>query len=288
MRNYIYKFRCIKYLLLWVVICSSSALAQIEIGLRVEPKKALLHEAITAYVEIDNNTTEAVSIGGNQSNAEMDFVIRDMNGNYVSKRSEGLGMTKTVTVEPFKSETIAIDIVSYYNIVEPRPYKIACDIKWRGQIYESRQSYFDVVPGILIASKVVQLPGDNDIVRKFSLFYLHRENRAQLFMRIENIEKSICYGVYNFGDYIRIQDAEMEVDNRGRIHLLYQSGPRRFSYYILNTHGKTVESKFYAGTASKIDLVRTNAGEVFVDGGQEYEGDTYSAPYEFETNRIFE
>jgi len=197
-------------------------------------------------------------------------------------------VSSTLTIEPFQSRTIATDIVSYYQISQPRPYKVACDLLWKGNAYQSKQTYFDVLPGILISSKTVQLPGENVIVRKFSLIYMHRDNRAKLFLRVDNPEGTICYGVYNLGDYIRIQDAEMEVDGLGKIHLLYQSGPRRFTYHVLNAHGKTEDSKFYAGTAGKIELSRTSGGKIFIEGGQKYEGDSYSEPYEFKQNRIFE
>lgn len=265
-----------------------AAEAQVELRLRVEPRKALLHESVTAYVDVLNNSSHAMRIGGQQANAVLDFNIRDMNGNYVDKRSGRDNLTQTTVIEPFKQKTVVVDIVSYYRLLDARPYKISCDLQWRGEMHGSKQTYFDIVPGIVIASKTTAIPGSEDIVRRFSLLYMHRGNRARIFLKIENEEETVCYGVYDFGDYIRIQDAQMQIDGRARIHILYQSGPRRFSYYILDAHGKNKEKKFFAGTAGKIDLVRTNLGEVVVDGGDEYKGDVYSAPYEFKRNRIFE
>lgn len=267
---------------------ADSALAQIEVQLRIEPRKVLLHESIMAYVDIGNNTSDAISIGGRQANANLEFVIRDMNGNYVSKRADRGTLADPTVIEPFKSGSIAIDITTAYDLNEARPYKARSIIDWRGNTFSSGQTYFDVMPGNPIASKTFGMSDENDNLRKYTLLYLYRDGKAQLFMRIENIEGSVCYGVYNFGDYIRIQDAQMKIDNRGLIHLLFQSGPRRFSYYILDSSMETEKKMFYAGTANKIELLRTSAGEVFVEGGQKYEGDTYTEPYEFKQNRIFE
>lgn len=274
--------------LLSTLLLLSSAEAQIELSLRVEPGKALLHESIIAHVDITNNSSKALEIGGQQADADLDFDIRDMNGDYVDKRRGRKPLPETTVIEPFKQRTVAVDIASCYRLAEALPYKIACKLDWRGKIYSSNQTYFDIVPGIAIASKTVAVPGGNDIVRRFSLLYMHRGNKAHIFLKIENVDETICYGVYDLGDYIRIQDAQMQVDGRGLIHILYQSGPRRFSYYVLDAHGKSNKKKFYAGTAGKIGLLRTNLGEVLVDGGEEYEGDAYTTPYEFRRNRVFE
>jgi len=270
------------------IFLSSSSEAQIELSLRVEPGKALLHESIIAHVDISNNSSQAIEIGGKQANANLGFSIRDMKGNYIENRPDRKPLTETTVIEPFKMKTVAVDVVSCYRLLEALPYKIVCNLEWRGGVYSSNQTYFDIVPGIEITSKTVAVPGDKDIVRRFSLLYMHRDSKSHIFLKIENIDETICYGVYDLGDYIRIQSAQMQIDGRGLIHILYQSGPRRFSYYLLDAHGKSKKKKFFSGTAGKISLLRTNLGEVLVDGGEEYKGDVYTAPYEFRRNRVFE
>lgn len=258
---------------------------QVDIRMQTEPRRALLHESVFAELRIDNNTNHQLRLGGEQANARLEFDISDMRGRSVRERAGRPALNRDVVLEPFTTKTIQVDLVDAYQIVESRPYKVRCIIQVNGTRFSSNQSYFDVNPGTRIASQTISR---NGTARVYQLIYLYRDNHAELFLRVEDEDGSICYGVYNFGNYIRIQDAQMRFDNQGRIHLLFQSGPRRFSHFVLTQAGQTEERKFYSGVPGRIELTRSREGDVSVEGGDAYQGDLYSPGFDFRTNRIFE
>ncbi len=265
--------------------CLINALGQVDIQMQVGPRRALLHESVFADLRIANNTSRQIILGGEQANADIEFDVSDMNGRSVRLRPNRSVINRTVVIDPFTTKSLQVDLVVAYQIVEARPYKVRCVIRLGEGRFSSNQAYFDVNPGSRIASQKI---GHNGRTRVYNLIYLYRENHGELFLRVESEDGSICYGVYNFGNYIRIQDAEMSFDNQGRVHLLYQSGPRRFSHYVLNPEGETEERKFYSGIPGRISLSRSAEGDVSVEGGGAYQGDLYSPGFDFRTNRIFE
>ncbi len=268
-----------------LILCAAHSLAEVEVQMNINPTRALLHESVVANLTVANNSSLPIRLGGPNANADIDFDLSEMNGRTVRERQNRSLPETPLLIEPFTTVSFEIDLVSSHMLVKALPYKVVCRIITEEGSFVSNQAYFDVLPGTAIVSRTIRR---GDVARRYLLAYLYRDNHAQLFLRVENHDGSICHGVYNFGNYIRIQEARLEFDYSGRVHLLFQSGPRRFSHYILTEHGQTEQKKFYSGIANRIGLSRSSEGEVSVVGGEPYAGDMYSPTFDFRTNRIFE
>lgn len=266
----------------------ASVAAQVDVSLELEQEKVLLYEPLPAHVRIVNDTSETIRLGGDQPNAYLDFDIVDNNDRGARKREGRSVVSKPQVIEPWQTETVTVDIASVYNISKAVPHRVVCYLKWDGSSYSSNRKSIQVENGMLIDSKTISLSENGDEKRKFMLLFLHRERKSKLFLRIDNVEKSICYGVYKLGDYIRISKAQMMADGQGRMHILHQSGPGRFTYHRISRQATPDEKKFYSGFSGDIHLQRMSDGKVRLIGGKEYEGDSYSRQYQYERNRLLE
>ncbi len=266
----------------------SAAFAQIEVSLELKNKKVLLHESVDARVKIVNNSSEAIRIGGDGVAGSLDLYIVDALGGLVRRREGGQLFAGTIMIEPWMEKVVSIDMLSAYDFSKALPYALVAIVTWQGEKYNSAKVYMDVVSGMLIKSIYNRIVGRDDVMKKYSLLYLHREGHTYIFLRVENKENDVCYGVYKLGTYIRIQDADMAFDNAGRLHILYQSAPGRFTYHRLSKYGMPEEKKFYSGSTGSIRLQRVSGQDLRLIGGKEYKGDTYTPAYEHDNSHVIE
>lgn len=273
------------FIVMSILLFAASAPAQLEVTLEIEHSKVLLHESVSARVEIVNDTSEAIRVGCEQSSARLGFNIVDATGRSARVRTDRSYLKDPLLIEPWQSGEFEMDLASVFNISKALPYTISCNAAWRGDVFSSNREFLEVVPGMVVDRKQA---GYGEKGRIYTLLYIHRKGRAKLFLKVQDAERSICYGVYELGDYIRMAEADILIDSNGRAHLLHQSGPRRYTYHRLNKMAIPEEKKFYSGAAGEVRLRRNPDGSVRLIGGRKYEGDTYTLPYEYDRNRILE
>jgi hypothetical protein len=80
----------------------------------------------------------------------------------------------------------------------------------------------------------------------------------------------------------------MLFDTRGRLHVLHQSGPARFTHSSFSSRGTPLDKQFISADGSNVRLVRTPEGGVEVVGGRVYEGDPYVREREYIEPGLFE
>lgn len=261
--------------LLTVFTMVMTAGAQSEIRLRLAHSTVLHMESILASVTIDNGTSEEFAVGETNGNCRLRFDVEVAPGRLVSRTDVPM-FRRLAVIPPFKSATLEFDLLRLYQIRSPGAYSVAVRLHGPAGMLASARQYLDVVPGLELL-RVSQSAPDG---RRFTyhLRTLGRDRGEHLFLRVDEEAKELCHGVFDLGSQVRLLTPLLRFDRLGRVHVLHQSAPTRFTHSVFESDGTPVETVFWTSTPAEIQLHRTEDGNIVVVGARRYEGDRVVAP----------
>ncbi len=263
-------------ILLWIVgylFTAGYGMAQLEVRVELENNVVLLYETVIAQVKIMNNSSEKILLA-DYGAARLSFIVEDSARDKLVARTKTRILSSPVVLQPWLEETVKVNLLSAYQLRQASAYKVLARIHWENKDFTSNRAFLDVVNGMNLVEKRATLQGSSEM-GTYTLLALHRDGKQQLFLRLTNDPRELCYGVYALGPYIRMQMPEMSFDGQGRMHVLHQSAPARFTHSIMNQ--RMVSSEYYSGASGQVNLVR-QSGTVMVEGGRDYVGDASVAP----------
>lgn len=224
---------------------SSLTLGQLEISCRLPHTRLLQYEPLSAQVTVQNNTPAPVVLKEADGAAIFFFDIEESPGRLV-ERAEGPLLKEPLTVPPREKVTFQVNLLTAYQIRSTGPYAITARIQWDNRVFVSPKVLFDVVPGLEIARLTALAPEAADGGRRVLMLRTLDRNRSDhVFLRIDDGAGSLCYGVHDLGTIIRMNDPLLAMDHTGRIHVLHQSGPTRYTHSVYSADAMPISATFY-------------------------------------------
>ena len=250
-------------------IVSFPALAQIDMKCRLQNGRTVLFEPVVISLDIINNTGELLDFSGAIPNAHLAFDIEQSPGVLVP--STGIPLFgQAVTIKPGDTFSGKVNLQAAYKITDTGPYTVTSRVEWGGKVFISPKLFLDVLPGLEISKLVAGIPEDPNAVRSYTLRTLNRDRSEVVFLRINDDDRELCYGVFELGTIVRLFEPKLLTDEVGNIHVLHQSGPWQFTHSVFTPHGDPVVQEVYSADGSTIELKRTEGGQIAVQGGQRY------------------
>jgi len=134
-------------------------------------------------------------------------------------------------VNPDQTESVMLMLSEHYNLYEIGRYRAVMELHWQGKIHTSRMQIIDVVRGLEIDSIQRGVRGYPDKPRQYSLRYLTRNQREQLFLVVD--DDRYHFGSFLLGPVIRFQKPGMTLNRDGRLVVYHQSSPIRPRFVLL-------------------------------------------------------
>lgn len=265
------------------VAMAGSAAGQAEIRLRLAHPVVLHMESILATVTIENGTTEEFAVGETNGNCRLRFDIEAEPGRLISRTDVPM-FRRIAVIPPFKSATLEFDLMRLYQIRTPGAYSVSARLHGPAGMLVSGRQFLDVVPGLEVL-RVTQTAPDG---RRFTyqLRTLGRNRQEHLFLRVDEEAAQLCHGVFDLGPQVRLLTPLLRFDRLGRVHVLHQSAPARFTHSVFEADGTPVQTVFWTSSPAEIQLRRTEDGDIVVTGARPYEGDRYVAPMRVQEPRL--
>jgi len=211
------------------LICAA-ALADVEVDLKLEHKEYLQYEQVNAFVTIYNDEDYLVVIDSTKTNRldELRFNIRH-GMKTPAVRINRLPLVDYLELKPGAKKTLLIDLTRWFSMSKVGSYDISAELEHGGRVWRTKRTLIDIVDGIETTSVTRSIPGDPNRIRRYSLRYWAREQKEYLFLRAEEEENEIVYGVFPLGVLIRIFKPVIDVDRKGNITVVHQSGRNVFT-----------------------------------------------------------
>ncbi len=239
--------------------------AQIQVSCRVEPQRAVLHEPVIATVRVSNNTGQTITLRDDRPGARLWLSIEQSPGRPIRQTAPFL-LGEPMVIPAHQSVTRRINITQSYDLRQTGPYTVRARVDWAGETFMSGNIYLDVVPGLEIDRLTGAAAEDGSGRRLYRLLTLNRERGEHLFLRIDDQEQGLCYGVIHLGRSLRSQGITMQLDASNRINVLHQSGPGRYLHHVVSPNGNVVTRRAYTSDEPGVSLSRGRDGRMIVDG----------------------
>ena len=251
----------------------SSAHAQVTVEIRPEQDKFLLGESLPVAVRITNRSGQTLHMG-----AEVDwltFSIEAREGFIVDKSGEA-PVLGAFDLEPSKVGTKHVELQPYFGLTRQGRYTVTATVKlkdWENP-FTSEPREFGIIQAARLWTQEVGVPardGDTNAapeVRRYSLEQAnYLRNQLRLYFRLTSADETRVIKLFSIGAMVSFSQPEPQIDRSNNLHVLYQNGPRTFSYTVINPDGEIITRHTYGMADGHPRMKRGEDGKLFVNGG---------------------
>lgn len=264
----------VKRSVLWFLSVWAAAVwtqAQVQVVVELEQDQILPGESLWVATRVINYSGQTLSLG--QGNDWLQFMIETPEGIPVSCR-DTVPVEEAFELPSSKMATKRLDLTPYFDFERPRRYLLTATVRipaW-GQEVRSKPVSFEVVRGSTLWQQDVGLPvpgGESrpPEVRRFILQQALHIKEMKLYARVTDAGGTHIFGTLPLGPILSVSEPEKQIDAKTRLHVLWQTGARDFTYCIVGPDGKLIQRETHEFTDSRPRLGLNKEGQLGVRGG---------------------
>jgi len=254
-----------------MLVCVGRLSAQVTVELLTDQDEFLPGEAIPVIARITNRSGQTVTFGREQG--WLKFSISAHEG-YVAMRQSDIPTGEPFTLQSSERANVKLNLAPFFALDKPGHYKISATVsipEWKQQI-NSETKTIDVIPGARVwqqAFGVPKAPGDTNGAPELRVYALQEANylKRSLMLYAQVTDSG---GIYNrvtpIGPMISFGQPTALVDKVSNLHVLYQNGPRSFSYTIITPECEIIVRQKNDYT-SRPRMVADVDGNITIEGG---------------------
>jgi hypothetical protein len=265
-----------KVLGLWLATLAATlapAAAQVSVEITTEQDQFLPAESIPLAVRITNRSGQSLHLG--RSEDWLTFSVEARDAEVVPKLGE-VPVAGEFELESSHVATLHVDLAPYFVLSRPGRYSVTAILRLRdwNQNVNSPAKRFDIVQGARLWEQEIGIPESGPItnttpeVRKYILQQANYiRSQLRLYVRLTDSSESRTYRVFPLGPMVSFGRPEPQVDKFSNLHVLYQDGPRSFSYTVVNPQGEIIARRTYDLSDRRPHLQPDAEGKILVLGG---------------------
>jgi len=273
------RFVRLSVIFLLSLLFASPAFAQLGIAIDMNHKAYLQYENISARITLRNFSGHPLIFGeSEQLQGKIRFEITSPDGSFIPLSGNQTPCITGMLIEPGKTKQVVIPVSQFYRLIDIGRYTIRAYITHPqlASAFESGTANFTISNGMPVWEHQVGLPRLIDTPdtteqiqqRYFRISSLLDGNRNYFYLIIDDEDQIYC--IRRIGIEMSKSAPNCEVDHLSRLHIMVQTNPRVFSYYIFNPDGSVDKESVYRKTTSTPQLIRNQeTGTVVLVGGAE-------------------
>jgi hypothetical protein len=251
----------------------SSASAQVTVEVTQPQDQFLPGEALPVTVRIMNLSGQTLHLGGDSD--WLTFSVESREGVVVPKFGD-LPVFEPFELPSSKMATKRMDLAPCFPINQVGRYNIIANVRIKewGREIASKPKGMDIIEGVSMWQQefgVPRPPGQTNGSPEIRRYILQQANyvegQLRLYLRVTDFSGTRPLRVFPIGGLISFSRPEHLIDQASDLHVLYQDGPRSFSYTRFSPDGELLarQTHEYIGTRPRL---RVDAdGNISVFGG---------------------
>ena len=260
----------ITWLACWLA-CGHFSLAQEQVSVEVliEGERYLANEVLEARVRVTNHSGQTLHLG--QEVDWLTFTVGSYDNKIIARYGEVPVICKMV-LENNERGTLRVDLAPYFGIDQPGRYRVIASVNFRelGVVAKSQPVPFDIQKGATMWYQEFGVPkqpgngGGPPEVRKYAI----QTASAKYYLRLSDPTDVKVFKVLPLDGAVSYTTPQTEIDKAGNLHLLYQTGPRSFFYWVIDPDGnlRLRQTHVYSdGRAPK--LKKNGSGSPIIENG---------------------
>ncbi len=249
-----------------VLVCGGPLLAPAQLAqeLRLTSPAALMYEPVSAVVTLRNNSGRTMRFGPQAGEARIRFEIVLGQGTLINPAGAA-PLLDDLELAPGATRAWECNLARCYRMHEHGRYKVQSVVEWGGASYCSAPAYLEVMKGFELSRLRAGVPDDPLASRTYVLEYLSRRPAEEnLYLRIEDETAREIYGVFNLGRVVRVRAPELQVDESGNVHVLFQAPGMGYVHAAYTPYGSSLASQNFPGGNRRVEMLRLPDGCVTV------------------------
>jgi hypothetical protein len=259
-------------LLLVLLLASLSRLsAQVTVEVTLDQDQFLPGESLPVTVRITNRSGQTLRLGNDPH--WLTFAVESHN-DFIIVKTGKVPVLGAFTLDSSMRAIKRVDLAPYFDMTKPGRYTVIATVTikaWNQQI-SSDPKAFDVIQGANIWEQQIGVPvpaGATNRTPDVRTYALQQANylrkRLMLYVRLTDATGKINK-VFPIGPMLSFGQPEPQVDRMSNLHVLYQDGPRSFSYTVINPDGDLILHQTF-GYTTRPRLTADGDGNITVVGG---------------------
>jgi hypothetical protein len=254
------------------LVVSLNAHAQLSVQLKMDRDSLLLFESIPVIVNVRNFSGRTIELSNQDGAPWLSFVISDEAGATISALGNQF-VADAVKIAPGSTVSLTVNLLPHYDLRQRGGFIARAVVAGDGTQVMSAPVNFSIMNGQEIWKQTIGLPPvegqTNEEYRTYSLQLRRTDNEDVLYVSVQDVARSLVYGVIPLGEFITMGEPSARADNAGYLHVLYRSGPRSISYAYVGPDAKVIKRVIYSDVLSVPQLVTDKDGVVTVHGGEQ-------------------
>jgi hypothetical protein len=245
--------------------------AQVTVEVLTAQDEFLPGEAIPVIARITNRSGQTLKLGRDEGWLKFSIEARD---GYVAYKNGDAPVAGEFTLESSERANVRVNLAPYFQLPKPGHYTITASVvipEWNRDI-SSDPKGFDIIQGARLWEQdfgVPKLPGDTNPAPVMRHYALQEANylRSHLTLYVQvNDDTGKLNKVLPIGPMVSFGQPDPRVDKLSNLHVLYQNGPRTFSYTVVNPDGDLILRQTYDYT-TRPRLMPDADGNLMIVGG---------------------
>lgn len=246
--------------------------AQVSVQVELDQEQYLVRESIIAAVRIVNFSGQTLRLG--RSPDWLTFDVEAADGSYLHKLGDP-PVVHEFEVPNSARATRRVNLTPWFELNKLGRYKVIATVRIPelSQEITSSPGYLNLTGGALLwqqpfgwRPRVEGQPGPTEI-RHYSLVQAMNRQHATLYVRISDEYDNQILRVEPLGQLLGFSRPEPQIDRASRLHVLWQTGARTFSYNQIDPEGQLLLRRTYQYASNRPRLRTGEDGEVRVVGG---------------------
>ncbi len=237
--------RSLKYLAA-VVVCATSAHAQIAASLRLAKEQYLAGEQVRAVVTITNHAGKELIFSSDGRLQWLAFIVRNGRGNAVNPK--GRGLFGAMKIGPGQTLAREVDLAQIFQLSEPGNFTVSAVIRTPGDGNEGSSTnrvLFTQSSGMSYWTQKVGLLGSGNRTREFRVINFSGDSKTQIYAQIQDDTSGQLVRTFLLGDVLLLRKPLVTVDRQQRMHVMFLSTPSMWVHCVIDTDGRLVAREIH-------------------------------------------
>jgi len=255
------------------LLAGLSASAQVTVEVILDQQQFLPSESLPVAVRIINRSGQPLHLGTDTNWLRFSVSAVD---NFIVPRISNPPVEGEFEVGSGQMATKRVDLAPCFKLERQGSYRVVATLfikDWDKEIASQPQT-FDVIDGAKMWSQTFGVPASGGTmngepeIRKYTLEQAnYLKEQLRMYVQVSDAAETHVFKVRAIGPMVSFSQPEARLDPLSRLHVLYQSGPRVFTYTVVSPDGDIVHQDKYDYSNTRPRLVANDQGDVTVYGG---------------------
>jgi len=252
---------------LFLVLATGVVCGQVTVEVVLDQEQYLRDEPVVMELRIRNQSGRPLAL--EPTDRWLSLHVESLDGFLLAQRQEAL-QGERVLLSSSAVATQRVDLTLSYDLGRAGRYQATANVLIPGwdKSFSSKPCKFDISKGVTLwrADFGVPSTGGAPEVRRYAIQRANYVSRPTIYVRVSDPSDTQVFGVCSLGPIVSFSRPEHKIDDRSRLHTLFQSGARTFKYHVVDPDGRVVIRQTHSYFNSRPKL-QSKGGRVVVSGG---------------------